>query len=136
MPGAVFVSAACLTICCSVSSLHAILTRFMFFASLVTARQRQLSCPFVARISFSTAALIALGEVLSASSSATLEVSITQYSASVMAGWAKNRLARLLSVEAVASCVRCVAPSRLGYPATDAQDREHGGGAVVAVTCD
>ncbi len=70
------------------------------------------------------------------SSSATLEVSTTQYSTSVVAKGPRTRLASWLSVEAVAFCVSGAGPPLLGYPATDAHDRVGGKDAVMALTCD
>src|SRR5258706_1266280 len=69
---------------CSTSSLQAILTRFGFFRSRVTARQRQFIRSVMSRISFSTFVLIALAETLSASSPATLDVSTVQHRGSVI----------------------------------------------------
>lgn len=58
--------------------------RSKFLASLITATQRQFSCPFVVRISSSIAFLTAPGYALFLSFSPTLEVSIVQYSVSVI----------------------------------------------------
>src|SRR5436190_21381908 len=78
-----FVSSTRFTSLCSASSLQAILTRFGFFRSRVTARQRQLVRLVISRISFSTFVLIVPAEALSASSLATLDVSTVQYRVSV-----------------------------------------------------
>src|SRR3984885_3856373 len=58
--------------------------RSVFLASLITAAQRHLSCPSPLRISSSMAFLIAPGLALFLSSSPTLDVSIVQYSVSVI----------------------------------------------------
>src|SRR5690242_17040876 len=79
-----FDSATCLTMRCSASSRHAILMRYAFLASLVTARQRQLAWSTLVRIIVSIAALTAPTDVLSLSSLDTLEVSMMQYRVSVI----------------------------------------------------
>src|ERR1700761_7378185 len=122
MPGAIFVSATCLTMCSSVSSLHAILTRLAFFASLVTARQRQLFCPSPVRISFSTIVLMAPGEVLSMSCSVTREASIVQYSVSVAAQWLEGWLATWLALAIIRSDVPSVEPDPFRLATMDAHD--------------
>ena len=67
-----------LTSCSSLSSLHAIFMRLVFFVSLMTAAHRQLAWPSRVRIFVSIACLMSPGPVLSRLSSLTLLVSMVQ----------------------------------------------------------
>jgi len=76
--------AASLTLRSSASSLHATLMRSAFRESLITAAQRQFACPSAVRILPSIAFLIDPGCTLLLSSSPIRDVSMVQYSVSVI----------------------------------------------------
>src|SRR4051812_29515570 len=84
VPTATVFWAASLTCWSSASSLHATLMCSIFLVSLITMAQHQFACPSTVQISSSIAFLTASGCALHLFSSTILDVSIVQYSISVI----------------------------------------------------